>query len=535
MTAELLAHNVAAHWIQAGGVAGAAWLGVTVLRLRGSAFLLRYWQAVLLLLPLTPWLQPWQPVATTPAHGSGLEPELAGAADVLVAASIVALPAERWSVDPWTGILGLLAAGVVVRLLWLGLGLVRLGRLARAAHRVAPPEPARQFLSRFRIPPVFVQPPDARMPCSFGLFRPTVRLPAAFDRLEPGFQRDIVYHELVHLEQRDFVAAMVEETVASLLWFHPWVWLIRRRIQLHRERVVDAAVVHCTGDRRAYVRCLVALAGYPHALPLAAPALRPTELRARTDALFEKAGAMSKRRSAALSMGLWAAFGATVWTAATAAPLRSATTGPAVQAPVAGRTAPQVENDILLDFTLPSGGRTGAGSPDGELTSTRRRGAGTLGFVARRRDDARGVVTVAAFDLDGAPDREMGTIDMTVATNPVTFPGPAPFEIAVPGIVRFFSGSPPSARGRAEERRRPWIRGALVAQVLPGADDPERADAWERTNAVLNELQQAVAGLSDQLEDDEPGEDGRIRQRMRERLGELQEQLAGLNARLAGQ
>ena len=45
------------------------------------------------------------------------------------------------------------------------------------------------------------------MPCSFGLFRPTVVLPTAFDRLEPGFQRGIVCHELLHLERRDFAAA----------------------------------------------------------------------------------------------------------------------------------------------------------------------------------------------------------------------------------------------------------------------------------------------------------------------------------------
>ena len=497
MTAELLAHNVAAHWIQAGGVAGAAWLGMAALRLRDSAFLLRYWQAVLLLLLLTPWMQPWQPVATTPAHGSG-EAELAGTADVSVAVSIVALLAERWSVDPWTGVLGLLAAGVVVRLLWLGLGLVRLGRLARVTHRVAPPEPARQFLSRFRIRPVFVQPPDARMPCSFGLFRPTVRLPAAFDRLEPGFQRDIVYHELVHLERRDFATAMVEEMVASLLWFHPWVWLIRRRIQLHREQVVDAAVVHCTGDRHAYVRCLVALAGHPHALPLAAPVLRATELRARTDALFEKMGTMSKRRSAVLSMGLCAALGVTVWTAATAAPLRSATTGPAVQVPGMGWTAPA---NILLDFTLPGGGRTEASSPEGELTSLRLRDAGTLGFSARRRNDAPGVVTVTVFDLDGAPDGELGTIAITVGGDPVTFQGPVQFEIAVPGIVHFVSGSvlpSRSARNRSEERLQASIRGLPFAEGLSGTY-PERADAWEWANAVLDELQQAVADLSAQL------------------------------------
>ena len=70
MTAELLAQNVAAHWLQAGAVAAIAWLGVAVLRLREPSFLLRYWQAVLLLLLFAPWIQPWQPVAAPSAPGS---------------------------------------------------------------------------------------------------------------------------------------------------------------------------------------------------------------------------------------------------------------------------------------------------------------------------------------------------------------------------------------------------------------------------------------------------------------------------------
>ena len=117
------------------------------------------------------------------------------------------------------------------------------------------------------------------MPCSFGLFRPTVMLPAAFDRLEPAFQRAIICHELLHVERRDFARVVVEDVAAALLWFHPWVWLLRRRIRLHREQVVDAEVVRRTDDRRAYVRCLVEVAGHPLTLRLASPMLRSSELR----------------------------------------------------------------------------------------------------------------------------------------------------------------------------------------------------------------------------------------------------------------
>ena len=375
MTAELLAQNVVAHWIQAAGVAGAAWLAVSALRRSKPGFLLKYWQAVLLVLLLAPWIQPWRPAAATPAPGEplvGSEREFAGVASTSVIESVVALPAERWGVDLWTWILGLLATVAVFRLARLGLGLVRLGRLARSADRVAPPAPAREFLAWFRTSAAFVQPPDVRTPCSFGLFRPTVVLPAAFDRLEPAFQRGIVCHELLHLERHDFAAAVAEEVAAAFLWFHPWAWLIRGRIRLHREQVVDAAVVRCTGDRRAYVRCLIALAGHAKALPLAAPMLRPTELRARVDALFQNDGTMSKRESAARAIGLGAVLGAAVWAAAMTVPLSAAATsvppeaaarGAEPQAPSAGQSATRVTIVLVAAGRQPEPQAPGSGQP----------------------------------------------------------------------------------------------------------------------------------------------------------------------------
>ena len=469
MTAELLAQNVVAHWLQAAGVAGAAWLGVAVLRLREPGFLLKYWQAVLLVLLLAPWVQPWQPAEATPALGLPLvepERESAGVAGGSVAESVVALPAERWSVDPWTWVLGLLAAVAVFRLVRLGLGLVRLGRLARSAHRVAPPAPAREFLARSRTPATFIRPPDVRMPCSFGLFRPTVVLPAAFDRLEPAFQRGVICHELLHLERRDFAAAVAEEVAAALLWFHPWAWLIRGRIRLHREQVVDAAVVRRTGDRRAYVRCLIALAGHPRALPLAAPMLRPTELRARADALFEKDGTMSRRASAALAVGLGAALGAAVWTAAATVPLSDAATrvpldaapqGPAPQEQGADQPSTGVTIALIAGAWRPAPQESGAGQPPAGVT---------IALIAGAR-------------------------------------GPAP---QTPG-----AGRPATS---ATGRRQPRSTGT--------------GHARQRTTAVAQELQQAVGAMSDRLRNDETaGEPVQRITGMRERLAALNERLAG--------
>ena len=374
MTADLLAHNVVAHWLQAGLLAGVAGLGVAVLRIRRPGFLLRYWQAVLLLLLVAPWIQPWQPVAAAPtgvlAPISGMEQAVESGDGVSVAGRVIALPAARWRVDPWTWALGLLAAGVIVRLGWIGLGLLRLARLVRAADRIVPPAVARELLAQFRVSAVFVQHPEVRMPCSFGLFRPTVMLPAAFDRLEPAFQRAIVCHELLHIERRDFARVVVEDAAAALLWFHPWVWLLRRRIRLHREQVVDATVVRCTGDRRAYVRCLVELAGHPLTLRLASPMLRSTELRIRTDALFEKEGAMSTRRLAVATTGLCVALGATVWTACATVPLGGTAPGGAQQTTSVDQPAPELEQravEAALQRQVEEQQTTSVGQPAQEL------------------------------------------------------------------------------------------------------------------------------------------------------------------------
>ncbi len=510
MTADLLAHNIVAHWLQAGLLAGVAGLGVAVLRLRRPGFLLRYWQAVLLLLLVAPWIQPWQPVAAAPtgvlAPISGMEQAVESGDGVSVAGRVIALPASRWRVDPWTWALGLLAAGVIVRLGWIGLGLLRLARLARAAARIAPPAVARELLARFRVSAVFVQHPEVRMPCSFGLFRPTVMLPAAFDRLEPAFQRAIICHELLHVERRDFARVVVEDVAAALLWFHPWVWLLRRRIRLHREQVVDAEVVRRTDDRRAYVRCLVELAGHPLTLRLVSPMLRSTELRARADAVLEKEEAMSIRRAAVLTTGLCVALGATVWMAAATVPLNAAEPGEALQTTSAGQPAPQVRHAIVLDFTLPGGHQPQIRGWEGQRMRIWLRDAGRLGFLARIRDDAQEVVMVTVIDLDSVPERELGTVDIAVGGDPVTFQTSVPFQIAVPRIVTLDPVA--AAQLRAQELERLEQVEAVFGQ-LRQILERQRATTRERIMAALDELKQAVASTSDQVwvvEGTEPGQ-----------------------------
>src|SRR6185295_12338041 len=97
-------------------------------------------------------------------------------------------------------------------------------------------------------------------PVTFGWRRPAVLLPAGFSTLPAEAQRGIVCHELLHVRRRDWLFALWEEGVRSLLWFHPAVWMLLARIALSREQVVDGEVVRLTGSRRAYLQALGAVA-----------------------------------------------------------------------------------------------------------------------------------------------------------------------------------------------------------------------------------------------------------------------------------
>ena len=324
MTPELLLENLLAHWLQAGAVAGVALLGVTAVRLRDARVQLLGWQALLLLLLLLPWLQPWQPVAplALEVDRGSVWLEVVSVLGGAGPSSEVGRLTERPGTDPWSWLLTLLGAGVVVRVGWLATGVARLRRLTGRSGGTGTPEVAAELQRRIGVTARFVRSPETRTPYSFGVLAPTVVLPMAFDAMEPSFQRAILCHELVHIRRRDLVCAVVEEAVVACLWFHPWVWVIRRRIRLAREQVVDAAVVRLTGDRPAYVRCLVAVAGGRFFPSLAASMSRPGEVRVRTDTLFQEVD-MSKFRLMVVTTVLCLLLGTTTWFSVSTVPLRA--------------------------------------------------------------------------------------------------------------------------------------------------------------------------------------------------------------------
>ena len=324
MNAELLAGNIAAHWVQAGILAVSALLAMRLLLLREPRARLAALHLTLVAIVLLPACN----------RGSRTKPALQVTPETTAidlppiirrSQSHVRLPVPRevsiLRSRCVTGRNGHRACDLI----WLLYGVVRLPRLSRAASAVEPPDVAWALEAELGVSPRYIQQIGSRGPWTFGFLRPTIALPAGFDALVPAFQRSVICHELAHVKRRDMAVAFCEELAVAALWFHPWIWLLRARIRVAREQVVDGQVVALLGNRDEYVRCLVDISGHdlaPHFSQAGAGMLRPRELRARVDAIFQEAH-MSRTRFAVAALSFVAVTAGTGLIAIAAMPLRA--------------------------------------------------------------------------------------------------------------------------------------------------------------------------------------------------------------------
>ncbi len=283
MTATLLLGNVVAWSAQVAVLVAVG--ALAAMTLGNPRARLVFWQGILAIVLLLPAIEPWrQPMA----EDAGLVATAASAEPVvLVHPSSLRFAWRR------EYLLMIIATGAVLRLLWIGAGLVRLRR-----HRLD----ARMLT----IPPVRFSNPRVRWfvsstvggPVTFGFLNPSILLPERVVELPDDLREAIAHHELAHVRRRDWLFVLAEEAIRSLLWFHPAIWFVLSRIQLAREQVVDAEVVGLTRDRERYLDALVAVAAH-RLLPDVAPAplfLKKRQLAVRVAAVLKETR-MSKPRT----------------------------------------------------------------------------------------------------------------------------------------------------------------------------------------------------------------------------------------------
>jgi beta-lactamase regulating signal transducer with metallopeptidase domain len=98
-------------------------------------------------------------------------------------------------------------------------------------------------------------------PVVVGWIRPTVLLPvSALTGLEEAQLQAVIAHELAHIQRLDAFVNLFQIAVESLLFYHPAVWWLGKRIREERENCCDDAAVAVCGSPVTYAHALARMA-----------------------------------------------------------------------------------------------------------------------------------------------------------------------------------------------------------------------------------------------------------------------------------
>jgi beta-lactamase regulating signal transducer with metallopeptidase domain len=95
--------------------------------------------------------------------------------------------------------------------------------------------------------------PEINQPGVWRAFRPVIVLPEGMaDRLDDDELEAVMMHELIHVERWDNLVGIPQSIACCLLWFHPLVWVLDRRLLSGREQACDDTVIRLGGDSEVY-------------------------------------------------------------------------------------------------------------------------------------------------------------------------------------------------------------------------------------------------------------------------------------------
>ena len=254
----------------------------------------------MLVVPLVQFLRFWQEPAST--LNSGLLPALTGpqlsAANVFVQQSS---PLAPFVVLFWM-------AGITLMLIRHVGSLRMLTAMERAPHQSLPPQwqhrvdEMRAALGIARDVAVRLS-SDVLSPFAARLLRPVIWLPLSLLTRTPAAQLEaLLAHELAHIARKDWLWNGVQCVIESLLFFHPAMWWLSKRIRQEREHACDDLAVTACGDPIALAEALAALECDRHSSVFSNPGL---VLAANGGSLMQR---VTRLLSGPPSRGRWGAL-----------------------------------------------------------------------------------------------------------------------------------------------------------------------------------------------------------------------------------
>jgi len=165
-------------------------------------------------------------------------------------------PALPWLVVLWT--IGVLALSLRLANGWLMTRRLRTEGTRETSPRLQ--EILARLAARLRVsrPVRLLESLVVEVPAVIGWLRPVILVPtSALTGLTPQQLAVLLAHELAHVRRYDYVVNVAQCVIETLLFYHPAVWWVSRRVRDEREHCCDDLVVQVCGDPHLYASALV--------------------------------------------------------------------------------------------------------------------------------------------------------------------------------------------------------------------------------------------------------------------------------------
>jgi beta-lactamase regulating signal transducer with metallopeptidase domain len=106
----------------------------------------------------------------------------------------------------------------------------------------------------------FLQSHRVSVPVVVGWFHPVVLIPISLVTGLPPQQLDaLIMHELAHVRRLDAFVNIMLVVIETVLFYHPAIWWVSRRLRIEREHCCDDVAVSACGDAAIYVEALASV------------------------------------------------------------------------------------------------------------------------------------------------------------------------------------------------------------------------------------------------------------------------------------
>ena len=216
-----------------------------------------------------------QPVgfASPSAAGASRDPAMTIAdpelADAWTAAPSIAQPVPSRGLESYAApITVAYLVGIVLMLARLAVALQG-GRRLRLAATPIPDGPIAKLVRRqaqqigLKTAPLVAWCARISVPVVVGIVRPMILLPTALATgFDPSQLEALITHELAHIRRFDPLVNLLQRLIEVVLFFHPAVWYVSRRVSAERENACDDLVLSVGWPRIAYADALLHMAEF---------------------------------------------------------------------------------------------------------------------------------------------------------------------------------------------------------------------------------------------------------------------------------